>query len=122
MPRKRDLNRGAQIQHLYEQGVSKAEIVRKLNVSWPTISRVVGPSPGKWTTEEIRRRIEMIELEVSLLAECAFWFSKISTPWGQSFEQRIRDILSRWPTPLVQELYRNEKLELHTGYRRDPQR
>jgi Helix-turn-helix domain of resolvase len=123
MPRKRDLNREAQIQHsLYEQGVPKAEIARKLNVSPPTVSRVVGPSPGQWATAEIRRRIEMIELEASSLAECAFWSSKISIPWGQSLGQKIRSILSRWPTPQVQDLYRNEKLELHTGYISEPRR
>ena len=47
MPRKRDLNREAQIQHLYEQGVRTTEIARKLNVSRPTVSRVVGPQPRK---------------------------------------------------------------------------
>lgn len=122
MPRKGDLTRGACIQELHRQGLANAEIARKLNASRPIVSRIVGSSPGRLTVEEIKQRIEMVELEASLLAECAYWFSKVPTPWGQSFGQRIRDILSRWPTPLVQELYRNEKLELHTGYRRDPQR
>ena len=122
MPRPRNLTREAQIQELFRQGLSNAEIARRLDVSPPTVCRVLGPRLGQWAMPEIIRRIEMIELEASLLAECAYWFSKVPTPWGQSFGQRIRDILSRWPTPLVQELYRNEKLELHTGYRRDPQR
>jgi len=118
----RNLEREERILQLHRQGLTNAEIARKLNVSRPTVSRIVGPSPGRLTVEEIKQRIEMVELEASLLAECAYWFSKVPTPWGQSFGQRIRAILSRWPTPLVQELYRNEKFELHTGYRRDPQR
>ena len=118
MARPRNLEREERILQLHRQGLSNAEIARRLDVSPPTISRVLGPRLGQWTMAEIVRRIEMIELKASLLAECAYWFSKVPTPWGQ----RIRDILSRWPTPLVQELYRNEKLELHTGYRRDPQR
>ena len=122
MARKRDLKRDAQIHELYRQGLSNAEITRRLDVSPPTVSRVLGPRLGQWTMREMVQRIEMLELEASLLAECAYWFSKVPSPWGQSLGQRIRDILSRWPTPKVRELYQNEKLELHTGYIRDPLR
>ena len=122
MPRKRDLNREAFIRELHRQGFSNAEIARRFDVSPPTVSRVLGPRLGQWTMTEIVQRIEMLELEASLLAECAYWFSKVPTPWGQSLGQRIRDILSRWPTPKVRQLYQNEKLELHTGYVRDPLR
>lgn len=122
MPRTRDLKRDAQIQELYRQGLSNAEIARRLNI-WPaTVSQVLGPRLGQWTVLEIVQRIEMLELEASLLAECAYLFSKIPNPWGQSLGQKIKSILLRWPTPKVRELYQNEKLELHTGYVQDPRR
>lgn len=122
MPRHHDLKREAQIRELFQQGVSNAEIARRLDVSPATVNRVLGPRLGQWTMAEIVRRIEMNELESSLLAECCYWFSKVPTPWGQSLGQRIRSILSRWPTPTIRELYQSEKLELHTGYVQDPQR
>ena len=120
MPRHHDSKRETQIQELYRQGLSNAEIARRLNVSPPTVSRVLGPRPGQWSMEEIVRRIEILEKEASLLAECSYLFSKIPTPWGQSLGQKIKSILLCWPTPLVRELYMNEKLELHTGYERGP--
>lgn len=66
-----------------------------LDVSPTIVSPVLCPRLGQWTMVETVQRIEMIELEASVLAKCAFWFSKISPPWGLSLGQRIRDILSR---------------------------
>lgn len=120
MSRDRDFKREAQIQELHRQGLPNAEIARRLNVSPTTVSRVAGSGSGRWSKEEVMQRIVDLELEASLLVECCHWLSKVPNPWGQSLAARIRDILSRWPTPMMWQLYQNEKLELYTGYVRDP--
>jgi transcriptional regulator with XRE-family HTH domain len=122
MPRSKNVDRDLKICELHRQGLRDSEIARELGVSRATVSRVLTPGPEQSPVVDLMRRIERLELEASLLAECMYWFSKIPSPWGQHLYQRVRSILCRWPTPLMHELYQNEKLDLHTGYIRSPER
>ena len=124
MPRPGNAKRDARIKELYRMGLRNVEIARQLRTSQATVSRVLNLSsdPVEREIAQLQGRIDILELQNSLLAEGLFVLSTIRTTLGQSLFEKIKAILLRWPAPLFRERYANQKLELHTGYGRDPQR